>query len=192
MKIRVFDTDGVFRGGLLKLHMIGLKDRKWAGVPHADYEETLIDNSADQTGSWFLLRMSHTPDISGSKECDDEFDANSHALSYSLEEAARWLKENGYDSPPDLAKQVNSTEGGDGNGQVTTLSTPLPARQAMVWNLLAGRSLLAKEIAREAYNDYTKESAVRQVIRAIRHTGRKIVNRKLQGYFRPDSPPEFD
>ena len=178
MKIRVFDTDGIFRGGLLTTDDIGLDNRKWPGTPRPDHAETLIDLSSDKTGYWFLLRISHTPDISGSKECDDEFDANSYALRYSPEEASHWLKENGYDPPPDLVEQAN----------LTASIKPLPERQEEVWNWLNGRILSAKEIATDVYGDYTKEDAVRKVISAIRGAGREIPH-VSRGYYRPDEPP---
>ena len=188
MKIRVFDTDGIFRGGQLTTDGIGLDNRKWPGTPRPNHAETLIDLSSDKTGYWFLLRISHTPDISGSKECDDEFDANSYALRYSPEEASHWLKENGYDPPPDLVEQANLTEVPDGGGHATAPIKPLSERQEEVWSRLNCRILSAKEIATDVYGDYTKEDAVRKVISAIRGAGREILH-VSRGYYRPDAPP---
>ena len=192
MKIHAYDSEGNILQGLLNTNCIGPNYRKWRGSSLPHHDEFLVDYSPDQTGSWFLIRWSHTPEISGSKECDDEFDDNSNALRRSPEQAVRWLRDNGHEPPSDLVEQAKPAGDGDSNGQATASSKPLSPQQAEVWNLLEGNILSGKEIAIKLHNDYTKGGAVRQLIMAIRSTGREITTVPAQGYFRPDSPPNFD
>ena len=147
MKINTFDSTGKNLEGFLNTNCIGPDNREWLGTPRPDYHERLVESSSDQPCTWHLIRWSNTPDISGSKACDDEFDYNSYALRCSPERAVRWLRENGYDPPSDLVEQAKAAGDGDSNGQATASSKPLSPQQAEVWNLLAGNILSGKEIA---------------------------------------------
>src|SRR5262245_23590893 len=102
MKIRVYDSDGVFRGGLLRTESLQTC-RTWNGPPHPHYVEIMSDISGhgepSYEGSWFLLQMSKTPQISGSRACDDEFDSDSHAIRVTSREAVRWFKDKVYETP---------------------------------------------------------------------------------------------
>lgn len=68
MKIRIYRSDGVFRGGLFKTHIYDEGGcRVWYGPPHPHYGEQMIDISGhgnpSTKHSWFILQFSRDPDI---------------------------------------------------------------------------------------------------------------------------------
>jgi hypothetical protein len=66
---------------------------------------------------------------------------------------------------------------------------PLPEPCQMVYVMLEGNILKAKDIAVQIGLEPSDEDVVRKRIDRIRKTGREISNRRGVGYFRPDAPP---
>lgn len=180
MKIPVRYPDGINRGGLLKMDCINPRMRKWDGPPHAEYREMMLDYSEDRSGPWFLLWLSHFPQTTGSKECDDLYDHASHALGLKAPEARRWFERHGMEVPSDLLDNQENV------APVDNLVVPLTDTQQEVWDLLEAKHLSAKEIAATVYGTGLADGAVRRIIDRIRKTGRRIENRRGRGYYRPD------
>lgn len=109
MKIRVFDSDGVYRGGLFKTKSLNaINCRMWHAPPHPNYRESLIDiagkNNPCDDSSWYRLQLAAVPDLSGPPDGSDDFDANSRAIRISPGEAADWFDRHGFPRPPDLTE----------------------------------------------------------------------------------------
>jgi hypothetical protein len=81
MKIRVYDSDGVFRGGLFNTRKYNaMSCRMWHGFPNPNYREHLIDinglGKRSSKDSWYLLRESRHPEMSGPSDGSDSFDSS--------------------------------------------------------------------------------------------------------------------
>ncbi|HLP83775.1 MAG TPA: hypothetical protein VK157_05450 [Phycisphaerales bacterium] len=112
MRVRVFDSDGVFRGGLLPVSTYdALRFRRWHAPPHPHFDEFLLDiagiDEPCYDSSWFRVYMSKHPDIEGVGS--DKFDSNSFANRFSLGEARDWLMRYGYAIPADLRELCSTT-----------------------------------------------------------------------------------
>lgn len=196
MKIRVNDSDGVFRGGLFKTERL-LKCRTWQGPPHPHYVELMVDISGygepSYEGSWFLLQLSRNPDISGPSDGSDDFDDASKAFCITSREAARWFKNSIFETPPDLLELAKAFKGRGADDDVEVGSNdgnrPLTPAQQKIWDMLEGKAMLGKELAQAVYGDVKRAGAVRKQIEGIRKTGRTIDSKRGFGYFRPDAPP---
>lgn len=197
LKIRVEYSDGVFRGGLLKLNSAQLHCRMWRGNPHPHFSEWMMDYSGHDNpsheGSWFLLKMATKQDLSG-PPCD-QFDSNSFGIKLSPPEAVRWFRRHDYSVPPDLCDLARTFkkrgDEGDDNDQLLPVGTLTPQQQR-IWDLLQNKAMIGKELAKEIYNDPSCSTAIRKHIEAIRRTGRTVSNQKPFGYIRPDAlPPEL-
>jgi hypothetical protein len=117
MKIRVYDSDGDFKGGLLKLDAFNASTcRTWRAPPCPEYDELLMDIAGKgnpcRRESWFLVRLSKNPDFGeGPDEGPDAFDANSQAWRITPNEAAAWFQRNGFSVPPDLVRLTTGSSG---------------------------------------------------------------------------------
>lgn len=205
MKTRIYDSDGVFRGCLWNTNMYTrMNCRVWDGLPHPHFNEYLFDISepdqASCTGSWFILRLSATPDLSGSEECDDLFDANSYALRISPVEAVRFLAGLGYDAPADLASLASERSSDNGTHLKVADETDLSAGQSMqlepltealqeVWDLLSGRLLSDRDLAKMVRSAPVTADSIRKRIQGLNNCSRLVENVRGRGYFRPDAPP---
>lgn len=112
MKIRVDDSDGEYRGGLFKTDIFNaITCRVWHAPPHPHYRESLIDISGLRKpcrhGSWYVIRISRAPEISGSEATSDSFDADSQAIRITAAEAKEWLKRYWYTLPKDLIRLLD-------------------------------------------------------------------------------------
>lgn len=97
-KIRVFDSDGVFRGGLWRpVRYPG--DRQWFAPPSGPCYESLWILENGLRLRFFRMK---DPAFEGSAECDDLFDRDSYAIALTPTEAMRWLEGNGYALPLSL------------------------------------------------------------------------------------------
>lgn len=199
MKISVYDSDGVFRGGLLRSGRFA-ECRTWFAPPHPHFLEYLGDISGygepTYEGCWFIIHRSRNPVITGSKECDDEFDEASYATKVTSLEALNWFKGKIYDPPEDLvlmAKEYVKSNGASANREgeeKQEIQMPLSEALQEIWDLLEGKALLGKELARLVAGGPVSQDSIRKRIVAIRTTGRSIVNKRPFGYYRPDAPPE--
>lgn len=111
MKIRVRDSDGVFRGGLFNTRSFNdMSCRVWHGFPHPHFQERLIDintkGKRSSRNSWYLLRISRHPEMSGPPDGSDDFDSQSQAYKITPNEALEWFKRVGFDAPEDLIRLV--------------------------------------------------------------------------------------
>jgi hypothetical protein len=99
-KVRVYDSDGVFRGGLWR--PIWRPDlRSWAAPPAPDYSESLVLEPPGLILRYFGARKS---ELSGSVERDSLFDSASYAVRCTAAEAIAWLERYGYIPPDDLRR----------------------------------------------------------------------------------------
>ena len=96
-KIRVFWSDGT--GTALWDQRIGGNDRTWYAPPAADYTESLY---VSENGLTLRCFHSKQPQLTGSAECGDLFDADSYAVHCTPAEAVEWLRLHGYEIPADL------------------------------------------------------------------------------------------
>ncbi len=82
----------------------------WHGFPHPHFREQLIDintkGKPSSRNSWYLLRISRHPEISGPSDGSDDFDSESQAHKINPNEAMEWFKRVGFDVPPDLLRLV--------------------------------------------------------------------------------------
>lgn len=146
-KIRVYDTDGEFRGGLFKLHVhTRLNSKVWDGAPHDEYSEVLMDIGDRQ---WFLVQVARKPEYQGPEDSPEEFDAASRAIRYSDGDAARWFRRNGYDIPEYLAAVVGAADLAPATVARQAIP-PLPRNIRAIFELLcglpAGEALNSREI----------------------------------------------
>ena len=195
MKIRVYNSDGVFRGGLFKTERVS-GCRCWHGPPHPHHQEIMVDISGhgepSREGSWFILRISKTPEIVESADGRAEFDGDSQAICVTSIEAKRWFKNSIYETPPDLLELARAFEARgveDDSDEPAEAHEPLTEIPKQIWDLLNGAAVPGKELAMRCYGDPRKASAIRKHIETIRKTGRTVDTRRGFGYFRPDSPP---
>ena len=65
---------------------------------------------------------------------------------------------------------------------------PLTDSQQERWDALDGRAKTAKQLRSKL--DKNSDDPIRQLVQAVKKTGRKIEHRNKVGYWRPDSPPE--
>ncbi len=65
---------------------------------------------------------------------------------------------------------------------------PLTQLQKEIWDCLAGKALLSKEV-RKRISSLPSDAAIRKHVQAIRATGREIEFVPRLGYVRPDAPP---
>ncbi len=191
MKIRVFDSDGVYRGGLFKTDCFnGMTCRMWHAPPHPDYREALIDiagkDSPCREQSWFRLQFARVQDISGPSDGSDDFDANSTAYRITPTEAAMWLDRHGYYRPPDLIALMVQLGQQSGGATSNAAAAPLPDAAKEVWDALAGKVLSAKQLARALRSN---EDAIRKRIAVLKRAGCAVANRRGAGYYREDAPP---
>lgn len=112
-KIRVFWSDGT--GTALWDQRIGEGDRTWYAPPAADFTESLFISK-----SGVILRCFHSkqPQLTGSAECGDLFDADSHAVRCTAAEAIGWLRRHDYEIPGDLRGDYQPPEDPAGGTQV--------------------------------------------------------------------------
>lgn len=192
MKIRVYDSDGTYRGGLFKLDVFNRHTcRVWDAPPHRDYHEMLFDisNGKLHPGCWYRVQMSHHPDLTGSEECDDLMDHNSRALRFSEFEALKWFERHALMPPEDLVQRVQNMAARQGP-QALPVVDPLPEAQREVWDLLQSRCLSAKQIAMHLLKHPSHEAAIRKRVQDLnRRSGYRVENKRGHGYFRPDAPP---
>ncbi len=201
MKIRICDSDGVYKGGLFKTDSFNeMTCRVWHAPPNPNYDECLIDISGhgnpSYEGSWLVLQVSKHPDITGPLDGSDDFDANSKAVRVASKEALKWFKDKVFAAPVDLvrlAKRYRPLDAAlDGEiNQLTDADAPLPDGQRKVWDLLKGQALTAKEISAKLAEEReeVRDEAVRKRIEQIKESGRTIFNKRGTGYYRPDAPP---
>jgi hypothetical protein len=111
-KIRVFWSDGT--GTALWDQRRVTNDRTWYAPPAAEYTESLF---VSENGLILRCFRSKRPQLTGSADRGDLFDAESYAIHYTPAEAVEWLRRNGYEIPADLrgdsrpqADQVGSVQ----------------------------------------------------------------------------------
>jgi biotin operon repressor len=195
MKIRVYRSDGVSKGGLFKTSAFNDGNcRVWYGPPHPHYLEQLIDISGHGNPSteysWFILQFSRDPDITKGSEEEDDFDGASQAIRVTPVEAARWFDRGVYSAPTDLLELARGYDPSSFDWRSEQEYEPLSEALQEVWGLLEHRSITGKQIAIELLHDPSQEDSIRKRISDIRKTGRTIDNRRGEGYFRPDAPPK--
>jgi hypothetical protein len=200
MKIRVFDSDGDYKGGLFKTDVFhAMKCRVWHAPPHPDYRESLIDIAGKGNpcydSSWFRLQLAKVPDISGPSDGSDDFDANSLAYRLSPDEANQWLLRYGFTPPSDLLELLGSAAGSRSsaqptaqlaNGRSRAVLPPLPDAAGEVWEALRGRMMTAKQLATMLDSS---ADAVRKRLTVLARLGRVVLNQRGAGYYRPDAMP---
>ncbi|MEM6260401.1 MAG: hypothetical protein AAGI37_19165 [Planctomycetota bacterium] len=114
MKIQVYESDGVYKGGLLKLDVFNaMTCRMWHAKPDPSLQESLIDISTFEGTpsrySWFRLSLpKRQPNGPWPALEDDEFDPDAQAYRLSPKEARQWLEAQGFTPPEDLLKICNS------------------------------------------------------------------------------------
>lgn len=197
MKIRVYYSDGVFRGGFIDLAGYSLlKFRMWPGRPQPGCKEFLIDTSGHgepvYEGCWYLIRESSTPEIEGPS--GDEFDLNSHATILTSIEVEAWFMRHDLKPPPDVIELARQFDGEFPNYEMPQEDSPLDVpmlteAQLEVWSFLDGKALAAKELGKLVVGGPLSEDAIRKRVQAIGRTGRTIAWKRSRGYYRPDSPP---
>jgi hypothetical protein len=194
MKIRVYDSDGDFKGGLFKTKSFNAMNcRVWQGPPHPNYRESLIDIAGKgnpcHEGSWFRLQIAAVPNISGPPDGSDDYDDNSRAYRIRASEAAAWLARHSFPVPDDLKALIGPTAASSSPtrpvAEIVAMA-PLPDGLRETWAALEGRSLSAKQLAQALR---TTEEGARKRIAQLNHLGRAVHNRRGAGYFRPDAPP---
>lgn len=187
-KMRLFGRDGHSRG-LLVLARLGYDrngeeewepfgNRTWPGRPREQQFETLYqwDWSTENFLYFVLIHFGH------------EFTEDDYCRELTHQQAADWLRAEGYELPEDLVEFASNTDAL--NARTTgTVSPPLAPAQDEVWNFLANKALGAKEIARKVPGGFTSEDAIRKRIASIRNSGRMISYKPGLGYYRPDAPP---
>lgn len=98
VKVRVFNSDGIFRGGLFDTECSAAY-RSWPGKPNSGFIEILYYLGY---GCWIKYQESRNPDY----EYDDEgvpvFDKESQAYKITSSEAAKWFDREGLEMPQDL------------------------------------------------------------------------------------------
>lgn len=110
MKIQVYESNGVYQAGLLKLDFFNaLTCRMWHAKPDPDIEESLIDISTFEQPtsrySWFRLSLpKRQPDGPWPPLENDEFDPDARAYRLSPQEATSWFEKQGLTPPDDLLK----------------------------------------------------------------------------------------
>jgi hypothetical protein len=199
MKIRVYDSDGVYIGGLFKTDCFNaMTCRVWHGPPNPHYSEHLIDISGfgdpSREGSWYVLQIAREDDQDTTEHNTDEIFAKySRAIRVTPVEALSWFELTVYQAPDDLLELVKAYDP-DTYDRYTISEDPVPLTddQKEVWDALDGKALTAKELSMEATGRRDLEDAMRKRVAAIRNTGRVIDNKQGAGYFRPDAPPESD
>ena len=190
MKIRVSDSDGVYKGGLFKTASFNaMTCRTWRGPPHADYDEVLIDiagkDSPCYDSSWYRLQIAHVPDVSGPPDGSDDFDANSRAVHITLAEAAAWLDRHGFSRPADLIVLLGEKAPRQ-LPTATRTATPMSDGTKEVWDALLGKVLTGKQLAVLLNSN---EDAIRKRVDRLNGDGHTVQNRRGAGYFRPDALP---
>ncbi|MEM9108882.1 MAG: hypothetical protein AAGC72_02560 [Planctomycetota bacterium] len=116
MKVRVYESDGVFQGGLLKLKVFNaMSCRMWHARPDPNLRESVIDISGfdepTSRHSWFrLLLPKREPDGPWPPLEDEEFDGDAQAYRISPEEAKLWFEAQGFIPPDDLTRMCVSEE----------------------------------------------------------------------------------
>jgi biotin operon repressor len=191
MKIRVYDSDGEYKGGLFKAKSFTASNcRTWQGPPHPHYSEMLIDIAGKgipcHEGSWFRLQLAAVPEISGPPDGSDDFDDNSRAYRISASEAAAWLERNAFPIPADLREFIRGETGALAGADGGSVAGPLPDGMAEVWAALQGKLLTAKQLGQAL--GITAE-AVRKRIKQLNERHHAVKNTRGAGYYRPDAPP---
>ena len=200
MKIRVYDSDGEYKGGLFKTDVFhAMNCRVWHAPPHPDYEESLIDIAGKskpcRDSSWYRLQIAKVPDISGPSDGSDNFDANSRAYRISLAEAQSWFLRHGFAPPADLLALLGKPDESSSPTPATTPSAsvpecrplpPLPDAAREVWDALNGRLRTGKQLAKQLHST---EDAIRKRLGVLERLGRVVLNQRGAGYYRPDAPP---
>jgi hypothetical protein len=115
MNYRVFDSDGVFKGGLFNTAVYSsLSHRVWYAPPHPHYGEKLYDISPQdepcEASSFFILRIAFGNDGFPRMSEEEEFDPHSHAVAITPREAEMWLIRNGYSVPEDLEQLLDASD----------------------------------------------------------------------------------
>lgn len=137
MKVRVFNSDGVYRGGLFRTDVYCTPDyRSWEGPPNSEYYESLVDISGVgnpcQARSFIKLRISRNPEIHHFGEDENDYcDAASQAWRVTPTEARDWLTRNGFTVPDDL-KALLAQMGVD-PGSESGISTAEPKYMPARW-----------------------------------------------------------
>jgi hypothetical protein len=185
-KIRVLDRQGHSKG-LLKLAQYEFEptgeeilywndERRWTGKPKPRHFETLLQWQHSYGIQYYLLiHFGH--DLT-----DDDY-----ARELSAQEAAQWLVGEQYELPADLTEvDLSPCKIAPSSKE---LLAPLPPAQKEVWDLLDGRALSAKELARKVAGGPVTEDSIRKRVASIRKTGRMVESTWGLGYYRPDQPP---
>lgn len=115
MKYRIFDSDGVFKGGLFKSDVFNWRNcRIWHAPPHPHYHETLIDTSGEdepcEDSSFFVMRKALGEDGFPRVDNSEEFDPHSHVIAITPLESEMWLTRHGYALPEDLERLLDATD----------------------------------------------------------------------------------
>jgi len=194
MKLRVYELDGIHRGSFLTLDQV-FNAPHWRGEPHRDFDDYLCAlcrrESQLSDCSWYRVTLSRYPDITGTRECDDQVDYRSEARRLTPAEAARWLKRHDHPIPPDLRALLKQSglDSQDESCEQAELKPLSPAKQEL-WGFLEFRTATAKEMASKFLGHPRHASAMRKRIESIRKTRRLIAFHKSLGcYYRPDAPP---
>lgn len=99
MKLRVIQSDGMYKGGLLKYYGPNGED-VWRGRNGASSQEHLLHRNS----CWYLLCFALIPDWSGSEKTDDLMDHNSYAQILTVEQAMKWCAGQIFEPPAVLCE----------------------------------------------------------------------------------------
>ncbi|MCH8270794.1 MAG: hypothetical protein IH985_06240 [Planctomycetes bacterium] len=195
--MRVYYSDGVFRGGLMDMAgYSALKFRMWHGRPQPGCREFLMDISGHgkpvYEGCWYLIRQSFTPNIEGPS--GDDFDHNSHAYHLTSVEVEAWFVKHDLKPPPDVIELARRFDGEFPDDDTPPKETPpikpmLSEALLEVWEMLEGKALTARQLGDLVRGKPISEDTIRKRIAAIRRTGLTVVWKSTRGYYRLDSPP---
>ncbi len=167
--------------------------RTWRGRPQARHFEVLY-RMRDEAGLRYLVLY----------RFEQTFGDRDYGRILAPALAARWLRNEGYPLPVDLADRPSpdvpappappdavpgatapEARAAPPGGQ----RDPLTDVQRTVGEALAGRYATAKELALELAGTPTGEDLMRQRIKSIRERGHAIHHLPGFGYYRPDAPP---
>lgn len=134
MKVRVYESDGVFQGGLLKLDVFNaLTCRMWHARPDPRIQEFLIDIStfkeATSRYSWFRVSLpKREPNGPWPRLEDDEFDPDAQAYRLRPREAQMWFQKRGFIPPDDLVEICRLEEDDNSRPSQGTGEPYMPAK----------------------------------------------------------------
>ncbi|MFO1077105.1 MAG: hypothetical protein U1E73_05200 [Planctomycetota bacterium] len=106
VKIRVYEADGKWRGGLFEDHM--LHGDRWIGAPKPNLREEMVRQDSGHQSTWFLIEYLIPREITGRDENDSSFDERSKCCCQTPPQALQWFAQQTFGPPPDLVDQVRS------------------------------------------------------------------------------------